>query len=325
MQQKNLFYKEFCTLHYILENARSILIVPHDSPDLDAVGSAVALSEFIQLNYAASTTIACHDILPESLNNIMPDIIFHHPDKIDLQTFDVIIGCDSIERGFHRIITGITDECVTVAIDHHHDISLTTDLQMIDSHYAATCEIIFRFIEHTKKPYSKKVATALLAGIIGDTGAFQHANTTAEILQMSADLIKKGASITKIMSTLYANRKIETLNLWGKALERTRYFSDTGLAVTAITEDGINNHEINSAEISNIASMLTTVPSIKAALIIYQAEKNLIKGSLRAEKYANIDVSAIAHTLGGGGHKLASGFSIPGRIESTTDGGWRVV
>ena len=74
-----------------------------------------------------------------------------------------------------------------------------------------------------------------------------------------------------------------------------------------------------------VASMLTTVPSVKAALIVYQSGKNTIKGSLRAEKHANVDVSAIAHTLGGGGHKLASGFTIPGRIETTVDGGWRIV
>ena len=142
---------------------------------------------------------------------------------------------------------------------------------------------------------------------------------------MSADLIKKGASITKIISTLFATRKIETLNLWGKALERTKFFEESGLAVTAITDDGLNGYAINSGEISNIASMLTTVPSVKAALIVYQSGKNTIKGSLRAEKHAHVDVSAIAHTLGGGGHKLASGFTVPGRLETTADGGWHVV
>ena len=113
--------------------------------------------------------------------------------------------------------------------------------------------------------------------------------------------------------------------MWGKALEKTRFYKESGLAVTAITNDGIDGHNINSAEISNIASMLTTVPSVKAALIIYQADKNTIKGSLRAEKHANIDVSAIAHRLGGGGHPLASGFSMPGHITITADGSWRVV
>jgi phosphoesterase RecJ-like protein len=76
---------------------------------------------------------------------------------------------------------------------------------------------------------------------------------------------------------------------------------------------------------SNVASMLATVPSVRAAMVIYQADDNTIKGSLRAEKHGNIDVSAIAHTLGGGGHKLASGFSIAGKIVPVGESGWKIV
>ena len=327
MPQKKRFYKEFNTLDYVLKNARAVLLVPHVNPDLDAAGSVVALYLFLKKHYKKkNVVIACFDPMPDSMGDIMSDISFVHPNKIDIAAFDVIIGCDSVERGFDKIIADASEECVTVTIDHHHDITLESDLQIIDSGYAAACEILYNFFVHCNgKPFSKGIATALLAGIIGDTGAFQHANTSAEILSMSADLIKDGASITKIISTLFANRKIETLNLWGKALEQTKFYPETGLAVTAITENNMMGHMANSAEVSNIASMLTTVPTVKAALIVYQSDKDTIKGSIRAEKHANIDVSAIAHTLGGGGHPLASGFSIPGRIEVNGDGGWRIV
>lgn len=325
MPQKQRFFKEFNTLDYVLHNAQAILIVPHSNPDLDAAGSAVALYYFIKKQYHKTTTIACFDSMPESLREIMSGITFHHPDVLDLEKYDVAIGCDSVERGFDKIMLDLREDCVTVAIDHHHDIVLESDVRIIDGGYAATCEILYNFFTHIGVSVDKNIATALLAGIIGDTGAFQHANTSAEILLMSADLIKNGASITKIISTLFANRKIETLNLWGKALERTKFYQDSGLAVTAITADEMTGQMANATEVSNIASMLTTVPTVKAALIIYQADKDTIKGSLRAEKHAHIDVSAIAHTLGGGGHKLASGFSISGRIETLPNGGWKII
>jgi phosphoesterase RecJ-like protein len=325
MTTKQYFYKEFNTLDYILRNARSVIVFAHSNPDLDAAGSTVALGGFIARHYTKNVTLACFDTLPESLKGIMRGAVFHHPDTLDLASFDVAIGCDSVERGFDHIIEKLSDTCVTVAIDHHHDITLETDLCIIDGGYAATCEILYNFFTRMRKDFDKNIATALLAGIIGDTGAFQHANTSAAILQMSADLIKNGASITKIISTLFANRKIETLNLWGKALEKTKFYEDSGLAVTAITEDALVGHSLNGSEISNIASMLTTVPKVRAALIVYQADKNTVKGSLRAEKHANIDVSEIAHRLGGGGHPLASGFSLPGRLESRADGGWHIV
>jgi phosphoesterase RecJ-like protein len=325
MEIKPLFYKEFNTLDYILHRAHSVVLMAHNNPDLDATGSTIALADVIRKHYKKNVVIACFNTFPDSLKEVMDDVVFVHPEKLDLSSFDVAIGCDSVERGFDRLVDHLSPECVSVAIDHHHDIVLKTDLRIIDGKYAATCEILYNFFVHIKCDFNKNIATALLAGIIGDTGAFQHANTTAEILQISADLIKRGASITKIISTLFANRKIETLNLWGKALEKTKFYEKTGLAVTAITEDNISGHTVNGVEISNIASMLTTVPTVKIALIVYQADKNTVKGSLRAEKHANIDVSEIAHRIGGGGHPLASGFSLHGRLETTSDGGWRVV
>ena len=325
MSKKQRFLKEFNTLNYILQSAKSILIVAHSNPDADAVGSTVALTQFIQKHYSAEVTMGCYDVFPESLGEIMPQNTFKNPNNLNLKTFDVVIGCDSVERGFDEVIKEISSDCVSIAIDHHHDISLKTDLRIIDGMYAATCEVLYNFFVFTNKEIDTNIATALLAGIIDDTGAFQHANTSPEILTISADLIKKGASITKIISTLFSSRNIETLNLWGRALERTKFYKKTGLAVSAITQEDLKGHEINSGEISNIASMLTTVPMVRAALIIYQADQNIIKGSLRAEKHGNIDVSTIAHTLGGGGHKLASGFSVPGKIITEGESGWKVI
>ena len=222
MPSKNLFFKEFSTLDYVLRNATHVLIVPHTHPDLDAVGSATALHNFIVQNYHKKVTIACFDRMPDDLLIINPHIPFEHPDTLDLSAYDVAIGCDSVERGFDKIVPQLSETCVTVIIDHHHDITLDADVRMVDGGYAATCEMLYNFFVHTGLPMTKNIADALLGGIIGDTGAFQHANTTADILHISSDLIRKGASITKIISTLFANRKIETLNLWGKALEKTR-------------------------------------------------------------------------------------------------------
>ncbi len=321
MSEKQQFLKEFNTFNYILQSAKNIFIIGHSNPDPDAVGSVVALSQFIQKYFTAKVTIGCYDSFPESLKQIMPENEFSNPEDLDMTQFDVVIGCDSVDRGFNRVIKNISDSCVTVIVDHHHDTITRADLFMNDANYSSTCEILYNFFAFTHKKINKEIATALLAGIIFDTGTFQHANTSSETLAVAANLIKYGASIAKINLALFSNRNIETLNLWGRVLERVRFFKETGLAVAVITkEDGA----VNSGEISNIASMLSTVPSVKVAMVVYQVDDNHVKGSFRTEKYNNIDVSAIAHTLGGGGHKLASGFSIPGRIVTTSDGGWKI-
>ncbi len=322
MSEKQQFLKEFNTLSYILQSAKNVFIIGHSNPDPDAVGSVVALSQFIKKYFTADVTIGCYDPFPDNLKVIMPEKEFSNPKDLDLSKFDVVVGCDSVDRGFNRVIENISDSCVNVVIDHHHDTVTRADLFINDDNYSSACEILYNFFSFTDKKIDKGIATALLAGIIFDTGAFQHASTSADTLDVAANLIKQGASIAKINSILFANRDVKTLNLWGRTLENVRFFEDSGLAIAVITGE---NGYTNSAEASNIATMLSTVPDIKVAMVIYQLNANTIKGSLRAEKHNNIDVSSIAHTLGGGGHKLASGFSIPGRIITTEDGGWKVI
>ncbi len=73
-----------------------------------------------------------------------------------------------------------------------------------------------------------------------------------------------------------------------------------------------------------MASILNTVPGTKFSLVLSQRDENTVKGSLRSEEYKGVDVSEIAHKFGGGGHKLASGFELRGKIIETEDG-WEIV
>jgi phosphoesterase RecJ-like protein len=319
------FYKEFYLLDQIIKKARKILIVAHSSPDADTTGSVLALSEFIETNYQKESQITCFDEFPNYLKIILGNISFQLPQKINLADFDLVIGCDSVERGMSKIVSQISQKTITIAIDHHPDINLKTDLRIIDSNYSSTCEVLYDFFKFTRGKINKKIATSLLTGIVGDTGAFQHSNTTAKVLATSSDLVNYGASLSKIIDFSFSNKKIDTLKFWGKAIERTKFFIESGLAVTAITQDDIDSQGTLPENMSDIANILTTIPGIKVALIIHQIKPNLIKGSLRTEKKAQVNVSEIAQTLGGGGHKLASGFEMTGKIILGENGNWQVI
>ena len=325
MQATDQFYKEFHSLDYVLKKAGNILIISHTFPDPDTAGSAVALSKFIKSHYEKESTLTCFDDFPEFLKPLLGNVKFNHPEEIDLKKFDVVIGCDSVERGMNRIADDLSKNCITVAIDHHPDINIETDIKIIDPNYAATCEALYDFFNYLRGKINKNIATALLTGIVGDTGAFQHSNTSAHVLAISSDLVNAGAPIAKIIDHTFANKKIDTLKFWGKAIEKTKFFTESGLAVTAITQEDINSQGVAPESTSDIANILTTIPGIKVAVIISQITPNTIKGSLRTEKHANINVSKIAQTLGGGGHKLASGFEMSGRIIVSENGDWEIV
>jgi phosphoesterase RecJ-like protein len=143
-------------------------------------------------------------------------------------------------------------------------------------------------------------------------------------MNIASDLMKKGAPISKIVDIVFANKKISTLKLWGRAFEKAKINPRNGMIATVLTEDDIKDCEASTEDIAQVASILNTVPGTKFSLILSQREGDNIKGSLRSEEYKGVDVSEIAHQFGGGGHKLASGFEVKGKIVETEEG-WEIV
>ncbi len=321
------FKNEFRQVQYVFEHAKRVLIIAHTRPDPDAAGSVVALKLYLERNYNCVVTLGCFSPFPDFLKSVLGDHVFVSPEdlKDDLRSYDVAIGCDSVDRGFAQVVAQLSDDCVTLAFDHHHDISLETDISLIDPLYASTTELLYRFFVYDHGIIDQQIATSLLTGIIGDTGVFQHANTSQRVLEVSANLVSKGASVGHIVRESFANQRIDTLNLWGRALERARFFEESGIVTTILTSEDTIKRQPTGEEVKEVATILTNAPSVKAAIIIFQTGHNLIKASLRAQKGAMIDVSEIAHKFGGGGHQLAAGFEIPGRITTLPNGGWEIV
>lgn len=316
------FVKEFTTLNYILNKSGSVLLFAHTGPDGDTIGANLALKEHIT-SLGKKVDIACHDPFPEYLKDLFR-AEFIHPDKLDISDYDAIVACDSVERGFSKIIPIISENQAVILVDHHPDILIQGDVNIMDPSISSVCEIIYRFFTFCNLKITKEIATYLMAGILGDTGSLQHSNTSTYVMNIVSDLMKKGAPISKIVDTVFSNKKISTLKLWGRAFEKAKINSNSGMIITVITEEDIKDCDASTEDIAQVASILNTVPGTKFSLILSQREGDVIKGSLRSEEYKGMDVSEIAHKFGGGGHKLASGFEIKGKIVETEEG-WEII
>jgi phosphoesterase RecJ-like protein len=267
--------------------------------------------------------IACFDPLPDFLKKIIP-YNFSYPDHLDLAFYEAVIACDSAERGFEKIFPSLSPGQVTAIIDHHPDITISSDIDIVDSSFSSVCEIIYDFLNYSRVHIDKDMATYLLMGILGDTGNFQHANTTTRIMEIASDLMKKGAIISKIVNSVFSNKKITTLRLWGKAFEKAKINPSNKMIMTVLTCQDIAECKATADDVGQVASILNTVPGTSFSLVLQEIDGRTIKGSLRSEEYKGVDVSAIAHQFGGGGHKLASGFELKGKIIETEDG-WKIV
>ncbi|TXH07069.1 MAG: bifunctional oligoribonuclease/PAP phosphatase NrnA [Candidatus Moraniibacteriota bacterium] len=315
------FGKEFKTLHFVIEQAGSILLVAHKRPDPDTVGANLALKYYLE-SLGKRVEIACYDPFPENLSSLF-HTDFLHPDQINLASFEAIIAADSVDRGFHLFRNRLQERQVVALIDHHPDIDLVGDIVMIDPKYSSSSEIVYLFFVQTKVHITKDMATALLAGILFDTGNFQHSSVSPQVMDIASHLMKLGAPLTKVSNTIFANKNISAMKLWGKALEKARFIRESGLLVTAVTRSDISECEATPDDIYQVASILSTVPEAKFALVLSERDEETVRGSLRASEHHGVDVSLIAHKLGGGGHKLASGFEVKGKIMESAEG-WHI-
>ncbi len=315
------FASDYNTLNYAIKGSDNILLFAHTRPDGDTTGSVLALKEYIQ-GLGKNVEIACFDRFPEYLGSFS-DEKFLAPDELKLEKYKLIIATDSVERGFEKILPNIKEEQIIALIDHHPDITIKGDITIIDPMYSSVCEMIYDFFSFNKIEITKEMATYLMLGILSDTGMLQHSNTTPTVLNIISDLMKKGAPISKIVNSTFSNKKISTLKLWGKAFDRAKINQENGMIVSVLTKKDLDECNAGTDDIAQVASILNTVPGTKFSLILSEREDGIIKGSLRSEEYKGVDVSKMAAEFGGGGHKLASGFEIKGRIIET-ENGWKI-
>jgi bifunctional oligoribonuclease and PAP phosphatase NrnA len=317
------FAEEFNQIKKEFEKSRKILLVAHSRPDEDTIGSVFVLKEYLEKTLGKQVDAVCLDVFPEYLKTVFGGEEFSNLKKIKIGDYDLLVGCDAVERSFEKIVTNKNKNQKIILFDHHPTLELQKikpDIVVTDVKYSSVCEIIYDFLDFHRMVINKKMASYLLAGILYDTGAFQHANTTVRVMEISADLMRKGAPMNKIIEATFKNKRLETLKLWGRAMQRAEINEKTGAILSFITREDIQELGIKEDEIGRIAELLNTVVGTKFSLVLIEKGENKIKGSLRSEWYKNVDVSEIAQKLRGGGHRLASGFEIVGKIVKGEDG-----
>lgn len=319
------FKEEFKKLDSIIKNAKSILLTIHPRPDADALGSAFALRSYLEQKFPnLNIKIYTTDQPGKQLAQLFKE--YKVVNEFSYNDFDSFIFLDRgsifYELGFDKKLLKKQFLNKIANIDHHNKGALIPDaLNIVDSKSSATCEIIYDFFKSIEFKLDFKTAQYLLNGIFADTGGFRHSNTSPKTLEVASHLMRNGASITKVNRVLFANKSLDTLKLWGIALERAQLNKKTGMAVSFITKEDLEKCNATIHDLGGISEMLNTISGSKFSLVLSERPNNKVKASLRSDEHKKIDVSEIARKFKGGGHKLSSGFEIDGKLKKI-DGAW---
>ena len=283
----------------LMKNAENIAITSHIHPDGDAVGSSLTLFQILQ-NLNKNVKIFINDKIPDWCS-ILPDCnaIERFPDKN--YSADLILLLDARVGRDGEVCEKINAPILN--IDHHITNEQKADYIFLNENASSTCEILFKFMQQNNLKIDEKIAMNLYAGIATDTGFFRFDNTSAEILEIAADLIRKGAKPSLIADSV-ATKTFHEIELMSKAMQTIKLFKD-GKIIGIFLDENFSDLELTDG----LIDMIRFTKDVDIAFLIKYDRKNVYRLRMRSRR---TDISSLLKKIGGGGHIHAAGATLKG-------------
>ena len=293
---------KLCELLY--ENDR-YMILTHNHPDCDTLGSALALTCLLQ-SLGKTAFAVCPDEVTGKQKSLMGGYGFEYSGE----PYDHIITTDVAATSMLGKYEQFKDD-IFIKIDHHKVRDDFGKYQLVKENCASCAEIVFDICRYFEKKgkytLSPDVASYIYCGISSDTGGFRYSNTTAETHKKAARLLGCGIPSAQIDEELHIVRSPGRIRAEGYALSNIRY--DTGGKIASVCFDMKTRERLQLTE-EDIADIVDIPRSIEGAEIAFSVKEEpdgAFRVSLRSK---NTDCSAIAAVFGGGGHIRASGCTL---------------
>lgn len=288
-----------------IKRSRNVLICGHIRPDGDCVSSAMAIRRICE-KLGKNADAVCDADKPEMFG-FLPD--YERFCTLGQKYYDLFIAVDcAVDKRLGEYYSRLIDAENSINIDHHPTNNGYGRINHIVPEASSTCEIIYDIFEGTDL-IDKDVATMLYTGLSTDTGHFMHANTTEKVFQTAAGLAKYGIEIGHINHELYCKKSVSRIKLTARALNSIELYDGGKIAVMTIMLDTLAECGCDSQDTEGLIDNASSISGVKIAISMCEQPGGIFRVSLRS---VSADVSAVAGTFGGGGHKLASGCIVPG-------------
>jgi bifunctional oligoribonuclease and PAP phosphatase NrnA len=293
----------------------SFLITTHESPDGDAVGSSLALANYLT-EIGKDVTVHICDPVPDlyrflplaaAVTTVLPD-----------RDYDI---CFVLDAGEFRRAGRQVNECRRVGafinLDHHKTSEQFGVINLIDTAAAATGVLVHRIIRDAGAEVSLATATCIYVALITDTGSFRYSNSNAEAFAVAGEMIGKGVDAWDIASRLYESQPQKRLKLLALALS-TLYFSACGrFASITVTLDMYENTDTDAELTDGFVNYPRSVHGVEVAIFLRELAKRSFKVGFRSK--GRVDVSSLAELFGGGGHHNAAGCVVDGDADEVRE------
>jgi len=291
-----------------LDRANCILLLAPRNIDGDTIGTNVATYEW--LSRMGKKVILYSPVEIDESYMWMP-----HMDKFvysfDPYEVDLIFSSDTAVK---ELFMSTPDEEILfsrnlpwINLDHHISNTKYGTVNILD--YSSTCcsMILYRIIKELGGHVSPEMATHMMMSIYMDSGSFIHPNTSNHTYRIAGELMEAGAETLKVATHFFRSNREGKLKLWGIVLDRMQ-LTDDGVLISMVQESDFAITGTSRDDLEGLADMMNTVQN-KVCVLLSEDGKGNVKGSLRTMA-KDVDLNVIAQRFGGGGHRLAAGFTL---------------
>jgi phosphoesterase RecJ-like protein len=226
----------------------------------------------------------------------------------------VTLDCASLDR-LGQLASTVARAGTVVWIDHHASNEGLGTIPLIDPTASSTAEMVFRLMERMGGDIPGGSAACLYAGLVTDTGRFQYEATSPETLRLAAELRRHPFDHARLAQALFEDNGLAYLRLLGTALRRTTFDPGAGLVWTYLTQADLQEAGIHPTETDDLIDVVRTAREADVAAVLKQQRDGRFKVSMRSRGGA--DLASLAARFGGGGHRLAAGFTSKVGLEET--------
>lgn len=296
-----------------IEKAEDIVILTHESPDGDAVGSALAM--YLTLKKLEKKVDV---IIPEYSNvfNFLPGASEIKKEGKS-EAYDLAISVDVTGIGrLNGFANYFEDAKVKIQIDHHQVNEMFADYNFVNPASPACAQNLIFIIEQLGVEIDKEIGTCLLTGIITDTGGFKYEGVSAETFEFTSWLLTKGVNVSEVYKKVLQTKTKPNFELRKLIMDRMEFLNEGKITFTYITLEDLNKVNAEPGDHEGLVEVGRDVEGVEVSIFLRETEKGF-KASLRSNNYVNVSDVCIA--FNGGGHIRAAGCNIAGSLEQAKE------
>jgi len=304
-----------------LNNAKSILVTIHESPDGDAVGSMLSIYDTLSA-MKKDVVMYSMDVIPMKHRFLKNwDKVTSDKSKIEGKNFDVLLMLDCGDRNRSGdVITDFKGYGKLINIDHHVSNIMFGDFNLVDAHSSCTGEEVYKVIKelitiNSLGKISSDVATALLTALYDDTGGMRYVSTTSTTLNIAADLVDSGANCAHVSENLFFSVSRQKMELTSRVLSTITFEKEGKIAYLVMTIKDRDESGAIAEDSEGLIDFPRAIFGVEVAFLIKEVGDNKFKASFRSR--GKVDVNKFCANFGGGGHKVAAGCTFKGSLQET--------